>query len=148
MANINNKQRPDKNNRRNSIVTSSDKIICTETTIQLSDEKLKAMFSKVYEIARKDANKFHLHNHFGVFLSLGGTLLLSLLTADFKHFSFIEDGVLEKCCWWVSIGAILIGLLLAIVNVSVRHNNENEERDRAIETILSEITVDEEEATQ
>ena len=55
MANRNNANGRHNSGRRNSIVTSSDRIICTETQIQLSDEKLKGMFAKVYEIARKDA---------------------------------------------------------------------------------------------
>ncbi len=140
MANRNNANGRNNSGRRNSIVTSSDRIICTETQIQLSDEKLKGMFAKVYEIARKDANRFRLHNHFGVFLSLGSTMLLSLLTTDFKKFSFIKDGALEKWGWRICVGSLLLGVILAIVNVTVRHNNENEERDKAISNILNDIT--------
>lgn len=147
MANRNNANGRNNNSRRNSIVTSSDRIICTETQIQLSDEKLKGMFARVYETARKDANRFRLHNHFGVFLSLGSTLLLTLLTTDFKKFSFIEDGILDKWGWIICIGSLLIGIVLAIINVTVRHNNENEERDKAISNVLNDITTEDTETT-
>lgn len=138
MANRNNANRRN-NTVRRSIVTSSDSIICTETQIQLSDEKLKGMFSKVYEIARRDASKFRLYNHFGVFLSLGSTLLLTLLTTEFRKFSLIGEGILEKLGWGICICSLMMGVILAITNVSIRHNNENEERDKAISIVINDI---------
>ena len=132
-----------KNNQsRNSIVTSSDRIVCSEIEIQLSDEKLKSKFSRVYEIARKDANKFRIYNHYGVFLSFGTTLLISILTSDIKQLPFLSAGFLEKTRLLACIGSLAVGVILALYNVSVRHNTENEERDKAIAEVFNEIKND------
>ena len=68
----------------NNIIEQSDPgIVAKETPVRLSDEKLRNMLSRTYERAQKDVRKPKLCKFFGVFLSIAGTLLLSLLTSTF-----------------------------------------------------------------
>ena len=48
------------------IETISDKIVCTETEITITNEKLKNTLSNIYETAREDANKRKWYNYFTV----------------------------------------------------------------------------------
>lgn len=128
-----------KGNRSNSIVTSSNKIICRETSIQLSDEKLKGVLSKVYEAARKDACKFKPYKHYGIFISIAGTLLITLLTTEFKAIGSITATDMKTGAWVLFGISAIIGFALALWNVSKQHVSENEERDKTIHTTITDI---------
>ena len=43
---------------------------------------------------------------------------------------------------YACIGSLAVGFILALYNVSVRHNTENEERDKAISEVFNEIKDD------
>ena len=125
--------------RNNAIVTSANRIICRETPIQLTDEKMKNTLSQIYEKARKDADKFKLYKYYNVFLSIGSTLLLTLLTADFKTIGKLKGTTITKY-GWIAVGlCFLAGIILAIVNVSCHHDKENDERDKAIQNAMSDL---------
>ena len=51
---------------RNMIIDNSDPgIVVTETTVTISDEKLKGMLSKTYESAQRDERRFSILNLWG-----------------------------------------------------------------------------------
>ena len=61
----------------NKIINSSDPgIVAKETTVHLSDEKLRGIMSRTYERAQKDADTIKFHKFYSVFLSIAGTLFL------------------------------------------------------------------------
>lgn len=122
------------------ILTSSERIVCKETPITLSDEKLKRLLSSIYERARQDANVFHLYKHYGIFLSMGGSLLLTLLTTErFISLGGASGNTIRLILGIVCAVSLLFGLILAISGISQRLKNENSDRDEAINDSLREI---------
>ena len=81
----------------NKIINSSDPgIVAKETTVHLSDEKLRGIMSRTYERAQKDADTIKFHKFYSVFLSIAGTLFLSLLTSSFNDLGNIKSDTVEK----------------------------------------------------
>lgn len=124
-----------KTNKKN-IDTISGSIVCTETSIRLADEKLRGILSRVYETARKDAQKFNLHNHYGVFLSAAFSLIIPLLTSQFQPLGVISAEFLSGVCWFAFAVCLLVGVGLAISYASSAATNETAERDKAIESMM------------
>lgn len=124
---------------KKSIVTTSNQIVCQETSIQLSDQKMKNVLSSVYEQARTDATKFKISNYYGVFLSVALTLLVALLTCDFKPLGQIQAEMVKNIFGGCFILCAIIGFCLILVNVSKKHANVNEERDKAINKAITEL---------
>lgn len=124
-----------KSSKKN-IDTITGSIVCTETSIKLTDEKLRGILSKVYETARKDAQKFNLHNHYGVFLSVAFSLIIPLLTSEFQTFGIISADILSGVCWFAFVVCLLVGVGLAISYASNAAINETSERDKAIESMM------------
>ena len=124
---------------RNNIDIVSENVVCYVTNIQLTDDKLKNTLSDTYEIARKDARKFKIYKFYGVPLSISVTLFISLLTSDFKSFSFIKGDTLETIGWIVCSFCFAVGTIFALLYVSFKDNNENDERDVAISKVMKNI---------
>ena len=81
------------------IETISGKIVCTETEITITNEKLKNTLSGIYETARDDANKKKWYDYFTVGFSIAGTILLALLTATFNDIGSISSHTVTTIAW-------------------------------------------------
>lgn len=125
-----------RSNRKN-IDTITGSIVCTETSIKLTDEKLKGILSKTYETARKDAQKFRIYKHYGVFLSVAFSLIIPLLTSEFQSFGVISADVISVFCWVIFAISLVSGVVLVIIYASNAATNETSERDEAVESMLA-----------
>ena len=84
---------------KNIIDTRDEGIVVKERPISLSDEKLRNALSRAYEEAQKDMSKFHFCNLYSVFLSIAGTLFLSLLTSDFHALGSVTAESITFVAW-------------------------------------------------
>lgn len=122
------------------IIDSSDPgVVATEMPIRLSDEKLKAILSSTYERALKDNNQFKLYKHYGVFLSIAGTLFLSLLTSSFRNIGPIDASIILYVAIAVCIATAGLGFVLMAVAVSKKTKSDMDSRDKAIQEMLNSI---------
>lgn len=127
------------NNQQSLIDTSSSSLVCTEQAIQISDEKLKSVLCKTYETARTDANKFKIYKHFGIFLSIGFTLLITLLTSEFGALGTISGSTLRIICIVVCIISFIIGVAFIILFAILKGSNVFKDRDKAINEIMKNL---------
>lgn len=136
-----NKKMANKRKKRqsNSITTSADRIICSETTIQLTDEKLKNLLSRIYEKARRDAIRLKVYRYYDVLFSVAFTLVMSLLTANFKSIMNIKADVITRIAQISAAICFVLGLAFCLISVTKRHESETKERDSAVDERLSEI---------
>lgn len=123
---------------KNNIIDRSDPgIVVRETTIHLSDEKLKGALSKTYEQAQKDMNKPKLHKWYSVFLSIAGTLFLTLLTSDFNDIGSIKATTTTTIVWILCSVCAVTGFILMGIHVSDKTSNNTNERDKAVNTVFN-----------
>ena len=122
---------------------SDEKIVVQERSIQVTDEKLNRLLLTTYEQARKDANSFKLYNHYGVFFSIAGSLIVTLLTSTFHDFEKISSKNLTGIAWVVFAASLIIGIMLALIRASKQGSDEHEERDKTVGEILAGIVSDE-----
>ena len=129
-----------KSKKKKTIIdTSSNSIVCPDTSIKLSDAHLNNMLIHLYETAREDADKFHWYKYYSNFISIGAALLLALLTSDFKPCLGYTAIAVKNIVTILCILSFLSGFLLAICNVMKKHERENVERDKAIEDTMRQI---------
>lgn len=122
------------------IETISGKIVCTETEITITNEKLKNTLSDIYETARDDANKKKWYDYFTVGFSIAGTILLALLTATFNDIGSISSHTVTTIAW-VIFGIIFSYGVVALIAKLISNNtrNEHKERDKAIIEAMGKI---------
>lgn len=122
------------------IETISGKIVCTETEITITNEKLKNTLSGIYETARDDANKKKWYDYFTVGFSIAGTILLALLTATFNDIGSISSHTVTTIAW-VIFGIIFSYGVVALIAKLISNNtrNEHKERDKAIIEAMGKI---------
>ena len=121
----------------NIIDTKDEGIVVKETPIRISDEKLRNALSRTYEEAQKDMSKFHFYNLYSVFLSIAGTLFLSLLTSDFHAIGPVTAEKVTIGAWIVCIGSGLLSAILACYKVSQKTKNDTSDRDDAVEKVFN-----------
>ena len=103
----------------NNIIEQSDPgIVAKETPVRLSDEKLRNMLSRTYERAQKDMSVVKFRKFYSVFLSVAGTLFLSLLTSTFGAVGKISAEAVTVIAWIICIGSAVIGFFLMGLTVS------------------------------
>jgi len=119
------------------IIDSSDPgIVVKETTIHLSDEKLRSLLSRTYECAQEDKGVFRLYKAYGVFLSIAGTLFLSLMTSTFNAIGNVSEETVTVIVWFLCIGCALMGFILMGVAVSDKMKNDTQLRDKAVDKMF------------
>ena len=123
---------------KNIIDSSNPGIVVTETSIRLTDEKLRSILLRVYERAKKDANICKLHNYYSVFLSVSGTLFLSLLTSTFGSIGHIQAKTVNGVVWTICIVSALLGFILLGIHVTSKTKTDTSDRDKAVNEILDE----------
>ena len=128
-----------KSNLRTIIDNSSDDLVCTEIPIQISDEKLKGTLSRSYERARKDANKFKPYKHYGIFLSTGLTLFITLFTVEFHALGKMSGAALRIVCIVACCLSLLVGFILLILHTTRKDKHILDERDEAVNEIMKNL---------
>lgn len=119
------------------IINSSDPgIVAKEITVHLSDEKLRGIMSRTYERAQKDAGTIKFHKFYSVFLSIAGTLFLSLLTSSFNDLGPIKSETVTVVAWILCGASSLLGFILMGVHVADKTKNHTIERDTAVDEIF------------
>lgn len=121
----------------NIIDTKDEGIVVKETLISISDEKLKNSLSRAYEEAQKDMSKFHFYNLFSVFLSIAGTLFLSLITSNFNAIGSIPSETVTTGAWVICIASGFFGGILACYKVSQKTKNDTSDRDDAVKKVFN-----------
>ena len=122
----------------NNIIDRADPgIVITETSVTLSDEKLKSALSKTYEQAQKDMSKPKFHKWYSVFLSIAGTLFLTLLTSQFNDIGAISAEILTNISCVVCVICGVLGFILLGINVSSKIHSNTNDRDNAVNQVFS-----------
>lgn len=122
----------------NKIIDSSDPgLVAKETTIKLSDEKLRGMLSRTYERAQKDTTSPKFYKFYSVFLSIAGTLFLSLLTSSFEPLGNISAEIVTKFAYALCVASAILGFVLMGISVSRKTKNDTNERDAAVNQIFN-----------
>lgn len=127
-----------KNNIIDIIDTTDPGIVVKETSIRLSDEKFKNALSRTYEKAQSDASVIKLRKYFSVFLSIAGTLFLSLITATFNAIGTISAERVTNIAWIFCIVSAVWGFILLGMLVSDKIKTDMALRDRAVNEIFEE----------
>ena len=70
------------------------------------------------------------------FLSIAGTLFLSLMTSQFKPIGQISAQIVTYGVWCLFIGCTILGVILAIINISEITRNNTNKRDKAVDEIV------------
>lgn len=122
----------------NIIETSDPGIVVKEIQIKLSDEKFKVALSRTYERAISDAEKPKFRKNYGVFLSVAGTLCLSLLTSNFQDIGEISAWNVTGIAWTVCIICAILGFVLMGMRVFEKEHSSTKERDCAVDEIFNE----------
>ncbi len=115
--------------------------VCRETTIHLSDVKLKTSFSNMYERALNDSRKFSIWKFYQIPFSIAGTLMLSLLTCDFKAIFGFSETEVEKTVAIVMMVSIILGTIMVFANLSKNNKDSIKLRDEAVECELKSIMI-------
>lgn len=119
------------------IIDSTDPgVVVRESTVHLSDEKLKNVLLRTYERAQQDRDIIKLHRFYSVFLSIAGTLFLSLLTSDFHSIGPFSAGFVTGFAWFVCAGSAIGGFILMAVHFSCKSKNDTVSRDAAVNEIF------------
>lgn len=127
------------NNFTDIIDTKDPGIVVKETSIKLSDEKFKNALSRTYEKAQSDASAIKFRKYYGVFLSIAGTLLLSLLTANFGSVGNISSARVTSIAWGIFIGSTVLGFVLMAMSVCDKMKTDTALRDDAVNKIFTEF---------
>ena len=122
----------------NNIIEQGDPgIVAKETPVRLSDEKLRNMLSRTYERAQKDMSKTKFHNFYSVFISIAGTLFLSLLTSTFGAVGKISAEIVTTIAWILCIASAVLGFVLMGVAVTIKTKNDTTDRDKAVDEVFN-----------
>ena len=124
------------------IQLSAGSLVCRETTIHLSDVKLKTSLSNIYEKAAKDSKKTSFWTFFQIPLSMSGTLFLTSLTSEFKgvwNFSGEEVG---KFVGFLAIFLFIFGLYMFAKYLTKKYEDVTELRDNAVELEMKNIIIE------
>lgn len=121
----------------NSVIVSNDNgIVVKERSVTLSDEKLKGVMSKTYERAQHDMNTIKIYKFYNVFLSIAGTLLLTLLTSKFGNLGNLSAGCITIVAWVICIGCAITGVVFMGIYYSQKGKHDTHNRDAAVNEIF------------
>ena len=121
----------------NKIIDSTDPgIVVKESTVHLSDEKLKNVLLRTYERAQQYKDTINFHKFYSVFLSIAGTLFLSLLTSDFNAIGPFSAEFVTGFAWLICVVSAILGFVLMAVHFSCKSKNDTVSRDAAVNEIF------------
>ena len=112
-------------------------IILEEKNVKVSDEKLKSMLSEAYEAAQCKSDEFRFSKLWNVFLSISGTLLLSIFTASFNEIGYLSANEVRNLVFFVCTVFGILGFVLLICRSNRTIKNRVSERNDAVDMIMS-----------
>lgn len=121
----------------NIIDNATPDIVVKENTVHLSDEKLQNILLRTYERAQQDMNTMKFHKFYSIFISIAGTLFLTLLTSTFNSIGQIKAEAVTICVWVICVISAIVGFGLMAYHVSQKTKNDTSERDKAVEEIFN-----------
>lgn len=121
----------------NIIEKSNPGIVAKETPVRLSDEKLRNMLSRTYERAQMNMSATKFRHFYSVFLSVAGTLFLSLLTSTFDAVGKISTETVTIIAWIICIGSAILGFVLMGLTVSEKTKSDTIDRDKAVDEVFN-----------
>lgn len=124
---------------RTRVSTGVDKLIYTDVQIELPNEVLRSMLSHVYEKAYSDASAFRFSRYYSGFFTFSASLIIALMTSDFRNFFMFSAEEVKKSVLGLSIGSSLMGLILCIRYHATKQSGFHEKRDETIEKVLRNI---------
>lgn len=121
----------------NSIIQSNQGIVLEETQVTLSDEKLNGMLLRTYEKAVKDVSRWRFYKLYGTFLSIAGTLLVTLLTSSFNSVGQISAESIRIGAIIATVLFGLLGFVCLALSVNQKKRSDTEIRDASIKEIVN-----------
>ena len=118
------------------VSTAADKLIYTDLKIELPNEVLRSMLSHVYEKACSDASTFKFSRYYSGFFTFSASLIIALITSDFRDFFLFSAEEVKKSVLGLSIGSSLMGLILCIKYHATKQSGFHEKRDKTVEEAL------------
>lgn len=104
--------------------------------ITLSKDKLQSVLREVYEDAHSTVCQFHWYDLCAVSFSIAFTLLITLLTTEFRNFSndveWMTSGRLTIIAWIVFLGSLIFGCIGLVVRSSPKSNTVFSKRDAVV----------------
>lgn len=121
----------------NNIIDFDKGIVAKETQVKLSDEKLKSMLSKVYERAVGDMGKKRIRKMHSPLLAISGTLLVALLTSDFRSIGGIDGGIVTIFAWVLCFVCCAAGVIMLAYSAARGTTIDLSARDEAVEDVFN-----------
>lgn len=112
-------------------------IIVKETSVHLTDEKIKSILYRTYERAQNDMSVKKWYDYYDCCFSVSGTLFLTLLTASFNKTFGIEPDELATTAKWMLGMSLLLGIVFLIFKLKEKRQNDMSKRDIAVEEVFS-----------
>ena len=129
------------NANQSNIVQSDSGIIMQEPSITLTDEKMNGILLHTYERAVKDVNKWHFYKLYGTFLSIGGTLTVTLFTSSFNDVLMLDAETIKNITVFVAIAFLIAGFICLGISVNQKKKNDVDARDKAIKELFGKYAV-------
>lgn len=120
----------------NIIDRSDPGIVMQETQISLSDEKLKSILLRTYEVALRDANAPKYYKLYSVLLSIAGTMLMTLLTSSFGSLGKLSAETVTLIAWIILIACAVLGFIFLGIAAQRKMSYDTAARDKAISEIF------------
>ena len=124
------------------IQLSAGSLVCRETTIHLSDVKLKTSLSNIYEKAAKDSKKTSFSTFFQIPLSMSGTLFLTSLTSEFKGIWNFSGEEVGKTVIFLTLAFLVLGLCMFTKYLTKKYEDTTELRDNAVKQEMKNIIIE------
>lgn len=125
----------------NAIDTNGGSIICTGTNIGISDDRLVNILSRTYETARRDATKFSFFGCYNILFSIAGTLLITLLTSEFKSIGSVSAENVTIAVWIIFSICLIGGMIMVSIHFGQKGAGMIEERDKAVMKEINAIKI-------
>lgn len=112
-------------------------IVAQEVEITISDEKLKNILFRTYEKAQRREKTISFCDWCGVFLSISGTLLITILTASFNSIGTLSADIVRNIFIIICVSCAVLGFILLYYKYKKGVNNNNQYRDSDVEEIMN-----------
>ena len=124
------------------IDTTAEEIVLNELPIKLSDEKLKNILRQVYEEAESISTRFKFYRLHKILLSIGGTMLITLLTASFKPIGTIDVKCINTIAIIITCICLLLGIIFLLIDFNITKKKDTKMREETINKIFQKHCID------
>ena len=110
-------------------------IVVTETSITISDEKLRGMLLRTYEAAQRNERRFDVSNLWGICWSIAGTLTITILTSSFNPIGKFSSDDIQFVAIVVCVVFVIVGIILSALRVRNKSSCDTAARDKSVDLI-------------